>query len=284
MGRRPTNKYAAVCAASHCAEYVQPGAGLRIRQDDRWQVYCQADAPQEQGTSAGQPAIGGLAGPTAGFAPGHEPQQQANRFSGACMECSVQVDAGAGALVAGDDGKRGVRCPVCQNVVMRRERWDENDQFGTDRWIPDETPWGCAVTIPVRILALQRKCWKCSETTACVAGLYPQRPARADQWARSVDDTSRVWIKPLLEQAGFARLAGAIKPRWSSTAGQRYMSSGCERCDALQGDFPVDEEASDLVRADGVDALDTLLVAEVPTPVWQRVVHGERGEGGVLLM
>ncbi|MDX3486612.1 hypothetical protein [Streptomyces sp. ID05-18] len=136
----------------------------------------------------------------------------------------------------------------------------------------------------MRILALRRECWKCGETTACVAGLYPQRPSRTDYWARSVDETSRAWIKPLLEDAGFPRLAGAIKPRWSSTAGERYLSSGCEHCGALQGDFPVDEEASDLVRADGVDALETLLVADVPTPVWQRVVHGEHGDGGTLLM
>lgn len=200
------------------------------------------------------------------------------------MECSVQVDAGFGVLATGDDGKRGVQCPVCRDIAMRCERWDENDQFGTDPWIPDRTPPGCAATIPVRILALRHECWKCGETTACVAGLYPQRPARTDYWARSVDETSRAWIKPLLEDAGFARLAGAIKPRWSATAGVRYLSSGCEHCDALQGDFFLHEEASDLVREDGMDALETLLVAEVPTPMWQHVVHGECGEGGSLLM
>ncbi|MFF9217410.1 hypothetical protein [Streptomyces viridosporus] len=133
-------------------------------------------------------------------------------------------------------------------------------------------------------LALQRECWKCGETTACVAGLYPQRPARTDYWARSVDETSHAWIKPLLEDAGFTRLADAIKPHWSATSGERYLSSDCEHCGALQGDLPVDEEASNLVREDGVDALETLLVAEIPAPVWQRVVHGERGGGGLLLM
>lgn len=118
----------------------------------------------------------------------------------------------------------------------------------------------------------------------CVVGLYPARPARADIWPRSVDETSLAWVKDLLEEAGFDLLAASIKPRWSSTAGQRYLSNGCQHCDALQGDFYLEDEASDLVREGGADALDTVLVADVSSPVWQRTVHGEHGEGGGLLM
>ncbi|MBZ9593547.1 hypothetical protein K7B06_00300 [Streptomyces erythrochromogenes] len=55
-------------------------------------------------------------------------------------------------------------------------------------------------------------------------------------------------------------------------------------CDALQGDFPVEEEASSLVRDKGLDALDCLLVADVATRVWHRAIHGEHGEGSGLLM
>ncbi|MFJ4001777.1 hypothetical protein [Streptomyces parvus] len=99
-----------------------------------------------------------------------------------------------------------------------------------------------------------------------------------------MDEDTRAWVKPLLAGAQLEGIAESIKPRWSSTVNGRYLSNGCQRCDALQGDFPVEEEASDLVREDGVDALDTLLSAQVPAPVWQRVVHGERGSGSSLLM
>ncbi|MFE5844282.1 hypothetical protein ACFQ7N_21930 [Streptomyces niveus] len=272
MGGLPSNKYAAVCAAGHCTVYVQVGAGVRVRQGDRWQVYCPADAPQEGGAGAGQ---------SAGTATAHS---AANRFAGPCMECSVQVEAGAGVLVPGDDGKRGVQCPVCQVVAFRCERWDESDQFGTDPWIPDAVLPGCAPAISLRILALSRECWKCKESTVCVVGLYPMHPARTDRWARWVDKDVLVWVRPLLAGAGFEKIAESIKPRWSSTVNGRYLSNGCQRCDALQGDFPVEEAVFDLVREDGVDALDTLLVVEVPTPMWQRVVHGERGSGSALLM
>lgn len=84
--------------------------------------------------------------------------------------------------------------------------------------------------------------------------------------------------------SGYTLLAAAIKPRWSATTRTRYLSNGCEHCDALQGDFLVGEEASALLSKGGVDALDTLLVTEVATSVWQRVVHGERGDGGSPLM
>ncbi|MFQ6198406.1 hypothetical protein [Streptomyces sp. NPDC000405] len=117
-----------------------------------------------------------------------------------------------------------------------------------------------------------------------MVGLYPSRPARTDRWARWVDEDARAWIKPLLADARFEGIAESIKPRWSSTVSRRYLSNGCQRCGTLQGDFPLEEEASDLVREDDVEALDTLLVAQVPTPVWQRVVHGERGSGSALLM
>ncbi|MHA4816143.1 hypothetical protein ACXZ65_17505 [Streptomyces aculeolatus] len=192
--------------------------------------------------------------------------------------------AGSGKLVPCDDGKRGVQCPVCQEVAFRHERWDHQDQFGTDPWIPDAVTPGCSTTIAVRLLALHRPCWKCQETATCVVGLVPVQPARQDRWIRSVDESSRVWIKEALAQAGQFRLANTIKPRWSSTAGSRYLSSGCWNCDALQGDFPVEEEASGLLHEGGVDAFDSVLVVDVSTPVWQRTVHGERGDGSGVLM
>jgi hypothetical protein len=134
------------------------------------------------------------------------------------------------------------------------------------------------------VLTLTRPCWKCGEATTCVVGLYPEHPSPAEGSPRTVDDSSRAWIKELLRDHGFAHLAASIKPRWSSTLGHRYLSNGCLQCDALQGDFPLEEEASDLVRDRGVEALDTLLVAEIASPLWQRVVHGEHGEGSGLLM
>ncbi|MEV4927777.1 hypothetical protein [Streptomyces roseoverticillatus] len=200
------------------------------------------------------------------------------------MDCSVHIAVGAGVLVLCDDGKRRVQCPVCREIEFRCRRWDLNDQFGSDPWIPDAVPPGCTATINVRVLAMDRSCWKCGETTTCVVGLYPTQPARTDQWPRMVDEESLAWVKGILAGAGFGGVAESIKPRWSSTVGARYLSNGCQLCDALQGDFPLQEEASELFQEGGVEAFHTLVVAEVSSLVWQQVVHGERGQGGNLLM
>ncbi|MFD9303754.1 hypothetical protein ACFWCB_14085 [Streptomyces sp. NPDC060048] len=277
MSGLPSNKYGGVCAASHCHLYVEPGAGVRVRLGDSWKVYCPADVP-------GQSPLANTAGVTL-KQPLHSlaPRGETNRFAGLCMECSVPVAAGAATLTPCNDGKRRARCPVCEEVAIRCERWDENDQYGQDPWITDIIPAGCSATIQLRVLSLDRACWKCHQTTTCVVGLYPHRPAPTDPRPRTVNETSRIWLKELLAGSGYIRLAESIKPRWSGTHGARYLSSGCLHCDALQGDFPLEEEASDLVREKGVDALQTLLVAEVATPVWQRTVHGERGRGDSLL-
>ncbi|MCF3129115.1 hypothetical protein [Streptomyces olivochromogenes] len=260
--------------------YVEPGVGVRVRREDRWQVYCSADAPDPDGRYP----VTRSAAPRAADEPvGGAPRFGTNRFAGACMDCSVEVAAGAGVLVTWDDGRRRVQCPVCQEVAFRHERWDENDQFGVGSWFPSESPAGCGATISVRILTLNRPCWKCGEVSTCVVGLRPFRPALTDPGPRSVDGISLVWVRELLEQAGVDWLASSIKPRWSATMRQRYLSNGCQHCDALQGDFPLEGEVSELVRESGVEALDTVLVADVPALVWQRTVHGERGEGSGLL-
>ncbi|MFJ6730542.1 hypothetical protein ACIQPQ_37225 [Streptomyces sp. NPDC091281] len=273
-----SNKYGAVCAADHCSVYVQPGAGVRTRLNDRWQVYCPADAPQLDSADASKPEL------DAPRPAGQVVQDGTNRFAGLCVECSVPVAAGAGVLVPCEDGKRRVQCPTCQDVTFRCERWNEKDQFGTDPWITDVIPAGCASTLPVRVLALTRPCWKCGEATTCIVGLHPERPSPAEGSPRTVDESSRAWVKELLHEQGFTRLAASIKPRWSSTLSQLYLSNGCLYCDALQGDFPLEEEVSDLVRDGGVEALDTLFVTEIASPRWQRVVHGTRGRGSALLI
>ncbi|MFI0909245.1 hypothetical protein [Streptomyces abikoensis] len=200
------------------------------------------------------------------------------------MTCSVHIAAGAGALVLCDDDKRRAQCPVCQEIEFRCQRWDHNDQFGSDPWIPDVVPPGCAATISVRVLAMDRSCWKCGKTATCVVGLYPTQPARTDHWPRMVDEESRAWVKDLLVRAGLGLIAESIKPRWSSTVGARYLSNGCQHCDALQGDFPLGEEASEMFSTGGVGVFTTLMVAEISSLAWQHVVHGERGQGGNLLM
>jgi hypothetical protein len=55
--------------------------------------------------------------------------------------------------------------------------------------------------------------------------------------------------RDLLQQAGMTRLADSIKERFSRTAGGAYLSNGCQRCAAIQGDWPLGRAVSDYAQS-----------------------------------
>ncbi|MEV7504764.1 hypothetical protein [Streptomyces sp. NPDC093018] len=82
----------------------------------------------------------------------------------------------------------------------------------------------------------------------------------------------------LLERNGRVGLTASVKSRYSRTMRERQLTNGCQHCDALQGNLPVQEEAFErVVTAGGPDGLDILLVAEWPALARQAVVHDNGG-------
>ncbi|MFE3930351.1 hypothetical protein [Streptomyces sp. YIM B13508] len=55
------------------------------------------------------------------------------------------------------------------------------------------------------------------------------------------------------------------------------LSNGCVHCDALQGNFPVHDEALGRVTTSGMDGRVTPLVAACPVPKCRAVVHDNNG-------
>ncbi|WP_345462193.1 hypothetical protein [Deinococcus carri] len=90
-------------------------------------------------------------------------------------------------------------------------------------------------------------CWRCKRDTQVIVTVHVAHP-RHDEVCFSLSwDEGGVWgdgspVKQLLarlltpEVRGPLNL-GAIKPRFSKTVGGMYLSQGCTRCDALQGDY-----------------------------------------------
>ncbi|WP_030848699.1 hypothetical protein [Streptomyces griseus] len=145
-------------------------------------------------------------------------------------------------------------------------------------------PPGCEPTVALRVLTLTRECWSCGKDTVCLAGLYPQRPARGYCGLHTTDNpTTMALMQRLLQEHGHDVLAATVKSRYSRTMRERQLTNGCVSCDALQGNFPVQEEADRRVAAaGGVDGLDTLLVAACPVREWQAVIHSN--DGGVMFI
>jgi hypothetical protein len=192
---------------------------------------------------------------------------RSNKFAAGCAHCSVLVLAGGGFLRSGDSGWE-VWCRTCDDIATRHESEAFDD-------LPSVPPLGCATSIRLKVFGLTLKCWQCGQDTACVAGLYPDQPSRTYVGMHSVgDDRTMALAQQLLQQSGLSGLAGVIQSRYSKTMRQRSLANCCQHCGALQGNFFVNEEAFDrVVTANGLDGLDTVVVADCPVLDWQRIVH-----------
>ncbi|MGW7673073.1 hypothetical protein ACWGJX_39165 [Streptomyces sp. NPDC054775] len=198
-----------------------------------------------------------------------------NRFAGGCASCSVWVSAGGGFLGKGLGGGWEVRCATC-HYVDERAAADDFDPEVIE--LPTVPPPGSATTVALRVLTLSRACWACGKDTVCLIGLYPQRPGRGYVGLFTTDNAKTMaLVRRLLRQHGHGPLAATVKSRYSRTMRERQLSNGCGHCDALQGNFPVHDEALGRVAAGGVDGLDTLMVAACPVLEWQAIVHDNSG-------
>ncbi|MET9770338.1 hypothetical protein [Streptomyces sp. NPDC006415] len=183
--------------------------------------------------------------------------------------------AGRGFLGKGLDDGWEVRCPTCQHIT---ELADTDDFDPGNIELPTTPPPGSGTTVALRVLALTRDCWSCGKDTVCLTGLYPQRPARGYAGLHTTDNPhTMALVQRLLQQHGHGSLAATIKSRYSRTMRERQLANGCAHCDALQGNFPVHEEAHRRLASGGVNGLDTLLVAVCPVLEWQAVIYDNSG-------
>ena len=96
------------------------------------------------------------------------------------------------------------------------------------------------------------ECWRCHKSSPVVIGFdnpvtgCPQ--AVDERFVEELADTSH---RAFRTQVGL----GALKRRWSRTAGASYWSQGCASCDALFGAFPLREQ---FIETDAYGALPEL--------------------------
>jgi hypothetical protein len=119
-------------------------------------------------------------------------------------------------------------------------------------------------TLPLDVCVAYTDCWRCKKTTGLVIDLC-FAASRVLQGAADVtakiydfDDESKgaALLMSTLPVETLARHGiGPIKPRYSRTEGQPYLSNGCIHCDALQGRFFDHEGAYDAQPVFSVDVL-----------------------------
>ncbi|QQQ90876.1 hypothetical protein [Bifidobacterium animalis] len=112
----------------------------------------------------------------------------------------------------------------------------------------------------IQICGIQYRCWRCKKLSPAV--IYITGPG-VDSEVRPIYEDPFVleYAKEILEKEGNP-LADSIKPRYSRTMQQSYLSNGCLYCDALFGNSPLTCAYS------GASSFDVLQISVRPMSEW----------------
>lgn len=120
----------------------------------------------------------------------------------------------------------------------------------------------------VHLRGIDYPCWKCGQPNEIPLLIHLKGYDRPDERIHSTTSEAVVaYARDLLTLVGHAA-ASTIKPRWSRTAQQRYLSLGCLDCDALFGSFPLQEEVVSVLASDSVSTLPLLAELARPALEW----------------
>ena len=129
-----------------------------------------------------------------------------------------------------------------------------------------------AGTVRVVVRGLGYTCWKCHEPTTCIVALHAGGANQSDDWMWFEDKHALSLARELLLRAGQPELAATIKDRFSKTAGGRYLSNGCQHCNAIQGDWPLGHAVSDYALGGPLEELPVLATCHAAEAAWHDVV------------
>ena len=116
----------------------------------------------------------------------------------------------------------------------------------------------------VQVRGIAYSCWKCSLPNEIPFLIHLKGQDRPYDRVHTVASEPIVaYAKDLISLVDHPA-ATTIKPRWSRTAQQRYLSLGCLKCDALFGSFPLEEEAVSALASGSVPSL--AILAELARP------------------
>jgi hypothetical protein len=111
-------------------------------------------------------------------------------------------------------------------------------------------------------------CWKRRPDATCVVAVHAGRSQQGSDWLWFEGKHVLSLARDLLQQAGRTAAADSIKERFSRTAGGAYLSSGCQHCDAIQGDWPLGRAVADYAQSGPLGELPVLAAIEVADATW----------------
>ena len=128
-------------------------------------------------------------------------------------------------------------------------------------------------SVQVVLFGLPYACWRCGAVSLALVALGGDDGDLDDDLL--VCDNPRVLtfadslVTDELRRRG---PIGAVKARYSKTAGQAYLSNGCAACDAIFGEFPLfHEELPRVLALAGVAGLVRLDTVRLPAGQWDEL-------------
>jgi hypothetical protein len=115
-------------------------------------------------------------------------------------------------------------------------------------------------TVAVVVLGSPEACWRCGAITTNVVGVTPAGSTSPYDLLPFTDDQVKELVVAVLDEMSRRRAGvGQIRQRRSKTTGSAYISNGCRRCDALQGDHFI---AESIAAIDATTMMDLVPVTE----------------------
>lgn len=126
--------------------------------------------------------------------------------------------------------------------------------------------------VEVALMGLRLPCWKCSRAT--VSPVAVQRGG-AELLLLDFELGKRAARALLPEPVRVAANVGTITRRHLRRVNRHGLGIGCHWCDALQADHRLfSEDLAEILTA-GSEALEPLVTADLPQPLWERLAGRE---------
>lgn len=145
------------------------------------------------------------------------------------------------------------------------------------RWIaPDSVVVDYGPDVPVRVVAIPYRCYRCAALSRPIAGVLVARSLSLDpEGLVPFDDVGELLAATLDDEALARHGIGTLRWRRSRQMPDGYLANGCARCSTIFGSWPLAEELIDYRAGGGrLAALTVDLAVRLPISVLEYLMDG----------
>ena len=137
-------------------------------------------------------------------------------------------------------------------------------------WFPPKE-----MNVETGLIIIEDHCWRCKKRISVVSGLLARNKKENFEEFYKFNKVSTLILSMLTPNLKKKHYIGEIKQRYSRTVQNRYLSNGCYYCDAIYGDFFLNEQTLEFLVTESypkpIAIENHQLGKEIPLPhqTWQ---------------